>query len=232
MDTQDRPEGIGVAQWVFDSLKDEIIQGRIAPGEFLVEGTLASRFTVSRGPAREALQRLSQAGLVKAMPRVGYQVTHVNARDFEEVFVMRLLLEPEATRLATRRIAAKQCSIARLDALAQAGYELRDAPPENFATRVLALNHEFHLHIAELSNVRRIESAVDTLLDDLSRVMHLLASSPDLLDPVYDDHPDLVKVMAAGDADGAAELMTQSLEQTRAQMRPLVVGAELGIAGD
>lgn len=230
MGTVARPDNVGIAEWIFDCMKREVIQGRVAAGEILVEGAVAERFDVSRGPAREALHRLAQTGLVTAIPRVGYQVTQVTGRDFEEVFSLRLLLEPEATRLATKRITAGECPIDRLRALGEGVHEINDVDEDLFATHIFEINWEFHHHIAQLSNNLRLEQAINTLLDFSSRVLHLLAYKREMLEPIYDDHPLLVRTMATGDADGAAALMAEQLDQTRTQMRSLVSGAALSLA--
>jgi len=85
-----------LAQQLYDSVKREIVEHRLRPETILAETTLAEQYGVSRAPAREALKRLATFGFVRVVPRVGYIVSNVSVRDFDEIFALRLVLEPLA----------------------------------------------------------------------------------------------------------------------------------------
>src|ERR1041384_8231509 len=67
-------------------IRNLIIMGEFAPGERLVESTLAKRFQVSRGPVRTALMELERVGLVVSVPRRGIQVSTFDRSDIDELF--------------------------------------------------------------------------------------------------------------------------------------------------
>src|SRR5579872_34417 len=100
---QKAPEGT-LADSLYQSLKRAIIENRLHPGTILSEQTIAARNAVSRAPAREALKRLAVNRFVVAKHRVGYVVTSVSVADMDEIFAMRLRLEPMATELAVPRM--------------------------------------------------------------------------------------------------------------------------------
>ena len=77
-------------------LKDDICEGRFAPGQWLQENELAERLCVSRSPIREALRQLASDGLVVEIPNKGVFVKEFTARDIEEIFDLRVLLEDYA----------------------------------------------------------------------------------------------------------------------------------------
>lgn len=81
---------------VYQILKDDICEGRFAPGQWLQETELAERLCVSRSPIREALRQLAADGLVVEIPNKGVFVKEFTARDIEEIFDMRVLLEDYA----------------------------------------------------------------------------------------------------------------------------------------
>ena len=85
---------------VFETLVEEILAGELAPGDPLVERTLAERFGLSRTPIREVLFRLQNEHLVDVFPNQGVFVRKLTPRDVRELFELREALEPLAARLA------------------------------------------------------------------------------------------------------------------------------------
>lgn len=87
-----------------EALEQDIVTGRIAPGQKLDEVTLASRFGVSRTPIREALLELSMSGLVDLRPRRSAVVASLGPGRLFEMFEVMAELEGMCGRLAARRI--------------------------------------------------------------------------------------------------------------------------------
>ena len=89
-------------------LCEEIITGRLKPGDKLSEIALASRFDVSRGPVREALRRLSERSLVVFSPNAGARVMTNSLADMLHLLEVRESLEIKAARLAAKRMTARE----------------------------------------------------------------------------------------------------------------------------
>ena len=70
-------------------LEKEIIEGRLAPGQRLIEEVWAAEFGISRGSFREVLRILEASKLVEIVPRRGAQVASLNRRDVEEIYLLR-----------------------------------------------------------------------------------------------------------------------------------------------
>lgn len=87
-----------------DALEEDIVNGRIKPGERLSESALAERFDVSRTPIREALRYLVASGLVEIIPKRGTFVSKVSLPQLVEMFEVMAELEGMCARLAARRI--------------------------------------------------------------------------------------------------------------------------------
>lgn len=85
-------------------LRNDILSGAAEPGALLAESAVARRLGVSRVPVREALFALEREGLVDFSDTGRAFVKELKAQDFEELFVLRLTLEPLAARLATPRV--------------------------------------------------------------------------------------------------------------------------------
>lgn len=90
-----------------DALEDDIINGRLQPGDRLDPERLSARFGVSRTPVREAIQQLSASGLVQVAPRRGTFVTEIGLPQLIEMFEVMAELEGMCARLAARRIDAR-----------------------------------------------------------------------------------------------------------------------------
>lgn len=86
-------------------IREKILTGAYPPGSALLQDSIAAEFGVSKIPVREALVHLRSEGLVDIFAHRGFQVRAVSAAEMEEVFHLRLALEPaaaaEGARLAT-----------------------------------------------------------------------------------------------------------------------------------
>jgi len=87
---------------IVDGLRRDILARRLQPGERLIESGLTKRFSVSRGPVREALRRLAAEGLIEHAPHRGGVVRRLSPRDIGELFQIRVEIEALAARLAAQ----------------------------------------------------------------------------------------------------------------------------------
>lgn len=87
-------------QAVLAELRRAIIEGELAPGSQIVQGTLADRLGVSRVPIREALRILQGEGQVSYSPHRGYFIAELSIEELLEIQRLRALLEPEAVTKA------------------------------------------------------------------------------------------------------------------------------------
>ncbi|HEX8170155.1 MAG TPA: GntR family transcriptional regulator [Thermoanaerobaculia bacterium] len=81
-------------------LRRMIVDGSLAAGERLNEVHLAAQLDVSRTPLREALNRLANEGAIRSVPRIGWFVCALSVEEFEQIYPIRAILDPEALRLA------------------------------------------------------------------------------------------------------------------------------------
>jgi GntR family transcriptional regulator of vanillate catabolism len=85
---------------VVNVLMDELRNGQFAPGQRVTEQGLAERLEVSRTPIREALNQLTEQGLLEARPRGGYVIPSPTIDEVRQITALRMLLEPPAVRMA------------------------------------------------------------------------------------------------------------------------------------
>jgi DNA-binding GntR family transcriptional regulator len=216
----DRDGHTSLAEQLYQSVKRDIVEHRRPPETILTETTLADRYGVSRAPAREALKRLATLGFVRVIHRVGYIVTAISVRDFDEIFSLRLALEPLAVELAVPRLQDPDSS--RLERLARQVLEIPTFPPHERGGLTAQLNADFHRDISRITGNQRLARTISGLIDELERFMHVLAYS-DTVSSLLTQHLTLLETMRAGDAHAAAALMRDQLATDYATMRELIL---------
>ncbi|HET7085595.1 MAG TPA: GntR family transcriptional regulator [Rhizomicrobium sp.] len=96
-----------LSEQLFRRLSDAIVSGALAPGSKLSEPSLAQQYGVSRGPLREAINRLQERHLVTRTAHFGARVAELSVRTLEETFIVREALEGMAARQAARNCTAE-----------------------------------------------------------------------------------------------------------------------------
>lgn len=93
-----------VADRIFDQLRRAIVAGEIPAGSKLSEPVLAERYSVSRGPLREAIGRLESTNLVERRANVGARVVTLSSERLLDIYQVREALEGMAARLAAEQM--------------------------------------------------------------------------------------------------------------------------------
>lgn len=195
---------------VHDLLKHEIMSCQIAPGEALYEGELAARLGVSKTPVREALSMLIQEGFVELRSRQGYRVTDLTLADIQEMFHLRLLLEPAAAELAAERASAEQ--LKELQMLADESYvHGREDTYSNFIVK----NRLFHMKIAEASGSRRLAKIHKSLLEEMARLFYIGLELRDSADEQVAEHKELLDALLKGNHHLARDISARQIETSR-----------------
>ncbi|WP_426957451.1 GntR family transcriptional regulator [Muricoccus radiodurans] len=195
------------------ALRHDILACRLAPGDTISEAAASARLGLGKAPVRAALARLSEEGLVQALPRRGWVVSLVTIRDIHEVFDLRLLIEPEAARRAAGRVDAE--ALRKLDAVCACSYRMED---EESTLTFLAANKAFHVAVADLSGNGRLARQVDRLLDESTRMLVLGLRRRDRSGDISHEHHALIEAMALGRAAEAAAIMREQVSASRAMV--------------
>jgi DNA-binding GntR family transcriptional regulator len=130
-----------------DRLRQEILSGGAAPGDLLAESAVAQRLGVSRVPVREALFTLEREGLVEFSSTGRAYVKALTPQDFEELYTLRITLEPLAARLAASRLKLDNGCLEKNIAATQRAKSVKD---------VTRLDLEFHEIILNASGNARL----------------------------------------------------------------------------
>ena len=124
---------------VFNTLRQAILKGELAPGERLMEIQLAEKLGVSRTPIREAIRKLELEGLVLMIPRKGAEVAKISEKSLRDVLEVRRSLEELAIELACQRMSEEE-----LVDLEQAQRAFRQAISQGMAMSIAATDEHYH----------------------------------------------------------------------------------------
>ncbi|TWS21110.1 GntR family transcriptional regulator [Tsukamurella asaccharolytica] len=195
---------------VIQVLREALVAGELVPGEVYSAPALAKQLNVSATPVREAMLSLAEEGLVLPLRHRGYQIVELDMSSLAHVTEVRLMLEvPAVHRIATEagagahtaRISALRPLADRLDSTAAAG-ELRE---------FIAADTAFHLGLLELSDNPVLVEDVRRLRG-MTRLYGLRAlRDQGRLEASAHEHHELLDLILAGDAPGAAALLTRHL---------------------
>lgn len=194
----------------YERIRHDIISCVLAPGTEISEAQLCSHYKIGKAPVRMALNRLAHDGLVRAIPRRGYRVTPVTVKDVHDVFELRLMLEPAAARMASGKVGAQR--LRALDEISRSGYEPGD--PRSTA-RFLEASKAFQVAIARATGNARLAEAIERLLDEMTRLLHLGLALRDRSQELARAHRALVKALGRGDGDAAERICREQIETAR-----------------
>lgn len=196
-----------VHEYVLKSLRDAIIDGRLAGGTHLVQTDLATQLEVSITPVREALRDLATEGLVAFDPHRGALVRNLDLDEVREVYELRMTLEPLMVRRVIEKITPEQ--LARAD-------ELRHQMEKTKSVSAWAeLNRQFHNTLAESDRGSRLSNILNGLRDTSSSYVGMsLAASPERIIEADVQHAELIELFKRHDVEGAVRLSVQHLHST------------------
>lgn len=197
-------------------LRDAILNGRIAPGERIVEAELARQMGISRAPVREAARRLESVGLLVARPRHGFAVREFTARQVEDLYQVRIELEGMACTLACR--AAPDDALARL--VPQVDAMVARAGAASRAERV-ALDLGFHLRLAELSGNGYLLRLYQNLSHEVQLFLALSEGSYGDPATLADTHRPIAEAVARRDETAAGAALRHHLDDALEHVRGL-----------
>lgn len=176
-------------------LRKAIAYGELAPGAQLGEAELAQSLGVSRGPLREAMQRLTQEGLLVSIRNRGLFVIELSEADVCDVYTARTAIE--------RAAAAQVLKGDAVDAAAQLTKitkRMADAEKKTDRKGISEADFAFHELLVQLSGSRRLARMHDTLLTETRMCMHALKDKYPGSDNRFTEHQEIVAAIKDRDA--------------------------------
>jgi DNA-binding GntR family transcriptional regulator len=189
------------------ALREMIVDGRLHAGDRINEVHLAAKLGVSRTPLREALIRLVAEGALNNRPRSGFYVCPLTLEEFEQIYPIRALLDPEALKLTGLPTPKR---LARLESLNQKLGEIHD--PD----KVIALDDVWHRELLSGCPNPVLIALIEQFMRRTRRYeLALMREQRNVLRTI-NDHDDILDALRSGDLDGACEALRRNMESGKA----------------
>ena len=202
-----------LADRAYGAIRDLIVSLELPPAAPIDERQLVESLGIGRTPVREALHRLAQEQLVEVFPRRGTFVTGVDVRDLARISEVRIVLEPEAARLAATR-----ATDADRDTLRTLLEEL-----EGSHGNLIELDERIHRAIHRASHNDLLAATLGQYYVLALRIWMIALDRADGLAEAVEAHRDLLEAIVAGDGARAAAVMYAHVRDFEQAMRKVMV---------
>jgi DNA-binding GntR family transcriptional regulator len=191
-------------------IREHILAGAYAPGSQLLQDSIATQFGVSKIPVREALVQLKAEGLVNIYAHRGFRVRPLSRAEAEEVFTLRLAIEPDAVGRGAI-LATEQDHHTAQEALTR----LNAAIAQHDLTRSGDLNCEFHLALIVPKHQPVTNEVLYRLHTVSQRYVRLHLKPRGRSTRANQEHTALYRAWATGNAQEAKSAVYTHIEKTR-----------------
>ena len=220
--TTRRPAGplaVSASRKVKLVLHQGIVTGAIPGGTRLVQASIAEEMAVSTRPVRDALRELAAEGFVRLDDRGGAVVHELCRSELQDIYEIRMMLEPVATaraaKLATREAMLRAAELAAL---------MED---EADGTIWAEHNSSFHNVIAEAGNSPRLVAILKNLRElSALYVTHSIVAMPGRARRANAEHAQILRAVITRDAEAAADAALRHLDGTLRSLHIRSIGAD------
>jgi len=207
-----------MADRVYETLKDDIFEFRLIPGDKFSEGDIATRLSASRTPVREALYRLQREGFVDVIFRSGWQVKPFDLEQLEELYDLRIILERAAVH--------KLCQLPDVPQIVKTLTAIwnPDHPSERaIGSTARALDESFHCDLVSAAGNREMARIHREVTDRLRIIQRLDFTRNERVDAIYREHAEILDALRNGHAEDALELLTSHIRISQKAIREITM---------
>ena len=202
-----------LAEAVYQSIKRDIFDFRLLPGDRFTEGEVAARLNVSRTPVREGLQRLEKEGYLQVHFRAGWSVRDLDFRQFDDLYDLRIILESASVRQLCDR--AERPQLDALKAIWLVAAEERSGNRDEMAR----LDEEFHSSLVAAAGNPEVLRCHREVTERIRILRRLDFTEPDRIAATYQEHGQILRAILRRRADQAVLLLRTHIETSKAEVR-------------
>ncbi len=210
--TLDRPGLLG--DRVYITLREHLCSGWVPSGQPLQETALAAQLGVSRTPVREALARLASEGLLGSDGR-SFVVPSLSEADVDDIYELRMLLEPEALRQVASRLREKS----QLEPFREQLAAMVAAHANDDVETFMDANYRFRAAWLEIIPNRRLLRAIELYADHVRYLRALTLGDRQVRTVVLNGLKRIEAALSAADGAGASDAMRQHLLEAKCILR-------------
>ena len=201
---------ISLKEKAYQIIKLEITNGNIKPGLFLTEEKLSKNMNMSRGPVREALNRLEKEDFITIIPHRGAMVSNITAQEVEDIFRIRELLEPVAARDSLLKISLSKMKEMKKE------FEKIISIPKNKENRdyFFLLDKEFHGLLYEKCGNKKLTKLLENFEDHSNWFINLTFKNYPFKE-FAKDHLAIIKAIEKSEKDSIVITIVQHLKHVK-----------------
>jgi len=207
-----RKKGVPLSQWVYDELKKKIITCEFRPGTIIEEVALSRHLEVSRTPIRSALSHLESENLVYSTPRKGFTVKQLSIKEFNEIGVVREMLEGFAAETAAVNLLKGE-----MEELTEFMTQFKAFQGATLDEEVLArhndLDMQLHSLILRVCANRTIERIIHNLRDKIQQIRFI--ATRERFEKSIREHIEIIKALKNRDPKMSKKTMTEHISALR-----------------
>lgn len=188
-------------------VRQMIVRGQLRDGTRINEVRLAAELGVSRTPLREGLGQLVAEGVVRSEPRLGFFVAPFTIAEFEQLYDIRPILDPEALRLAGIPSSASLDRLDRINRRMQAA----KTPPI-----AIDLDDEWHMELLAACPNRVLVELIQQIIGRTRRYEYALFRETKNVWTASNEHELIVAALRRGDLESACSLLQQNMRSGKA----------------
>lgn len=187
--------------FAYESVKQAIISGNLAPGDRLREADIAAQMGISRGPVREAFNRLAQEGLIHSHPYRETVVAEMDPEQTEEIFVpIRRIIETYAAEHACEKLSDQD--YAQLEELIS---EMKMVCMEENLDELTNLDLQFHTYLIESVSNSTITALWNIIIAKIHARLLYQGIHHDKLEIVPEQHTEYLSYIRSHDVKAIVE---------------------------
>lgn len=188
-------------------LREAIVAGEMTPGSSVRAEAVGERLSVSATPVREALHTLKVEGFLELIPRKGFIVASLHAKDIRDIFEAHALIAGELTARATESI-----DDAKWKSLHQTHEEVLEAADQQDHDLLEQKNHAFHRMIYYFADSERLRWALGSFLRYVPRAFY--SQIQGWPETTIKDHTEIIEAIEQGDSEAARQAMAQHIRNS------------------
>ena len=194
---------------IFTDLRERIIQGKLSPGQWLVERELCDLYQISRTPIRENLRNLASLGVVALEPAKGYRVKDLGVEEIVEIFQAREMLEGECARLACLKYSPDF-----LDKIEILKNQLEEIDVLSDSAHGVSLGKNIHDLIVKTANNRYLSELYEKLSCMAALTRNMTQQAPKIEEKSKEAHLRLLDALSKRDPALSEKCMREHLHST------------------
>ena len=198
---------------IYEHLREQLLNGEIAPPEHLIEAKIAKELGTSRTPVREALHSLELEGLIESIPRVGYVVKAISKEEVEEICEIRMAIEGVAVRWAMEKAYKKL-----VEELEKNISIAKEKVSKGNVRAFVDMDARFHEIISKFSGSKRLLELAQTLRRHMLRYRIQSIYSIDNVLRAIDGHKGILRAIEKRNLEEVNQAIRHHMEQSKSDI--------------